>query len=222
MKNLGPDFRKYFFTGLITILPLWLTLVVVWLVFQWISGFTSPFLSPIFKIVFGREARFVLQITSFFLSIGAIWFTGYLTTKIMGKRFLLWMEGLIVGVPVLGNLYRAAKKLIQSLFTEKKDFKRVALVEFPQAGSYTIGFVMGNFNVKAAEAETLVNVFIPTAPNPTTGYLIFLKQKKVIPLDISVDEAIRLIISGGIIVPESKDIQKTGQGPLPLEQAEQS
>lgn len=217
MANIKGGFKKYFFAGLITILPLWLTVAILWLVFKWISSFTSPFLSPVFYYTFGEnEAGMLMRITSFVLAVLAIWFVGYLTTHLIGRRILLWVESVVLSVPLLSGIYGSARKLIQYIFASKRDFKRVVLVEFPKAGSYVAGFVTGTAEFMPAGLGRYINVFVPTAPNPTTGYLLFVEEKNTIPLDISVDEAVRMIVSGGIIIPGAKPDAGTGSGAAPV------
>jgi uncharacterized membrane protein len=209
-------FKKYFLTGLIAILPLWITLLVVSVLFKWISGFATPFLSPVFYYAFGiTKGGFLVRLTSFILAVFVIWCIGLLTTHILGKRFLLWFEMIVLRVPLLNTLYGSVRKLIQYVFTKKRDFKSVVMVEFPRQGIYSVGFVTGTSAFAEMNGEGFVNVFVPTTPNPPTGFLIFARESEVRPLDISVDEAVRLIISGGIIVPHSKERTVRGQGSVP-------
>ena len=199
MSNIKLSFKRNFFTGLITILPLWITLFIVWFVFRWISSFAAPFLSPVFYLVFGREGGFLVRLTSFVLTIITIWFVGVLATQLLGRRLLLWIENIVIRLPIMSGIYLAIRKLIQSLFTTKQNFKRVVMVEFPKNDSYSIGFVTGTCELESK--GNFISVFVPTTPNPTTGFLLFVRQENMIPMDMSVDEAVRLIISGGIIAP---------------------
>ncbi|MHB9155518.1 MAG: DUF502 domain-containing protein [Endomicrobiales bacterium] len=211
MSSIKKTFKRYFITGLVAIFPLWLTLFIIWLLFRWISSFAVPFLSPLFSLVFGyTEGGFIVRLISFVLTIGAIWCTGFLTTHILGRRVLQGLESIFTKMPLMSGIYVSARKLIQYLFTQKRDFKRVVMVEFPKEGSYSVGFVTGTNDLVRGRGNYL-NVFVPTTPNPTTGFLLFTKEEAVIPLEISVDEAVRLIISGGIIVP-GKNEEKKGEG----------
>lgn len=204
MSNIKLAFKRNFFTGLIAILPLWLTLFIIWLLFKWISSFAVPFLSPLFHYVFGyKEGGLIIRAISFFLALFSIWFIGLLTTHILGRRFLQSLENIVMKMPFMRGIYSSARKLIQYIFTRPKDFKRVVMVTFPREGSYSVGFVTGACAFVPGRSD-YVNVFVPTTPNPTTGFLLFVKESEAVPLDISVDEAVRLIISGGIIVPGPK------------------
>jgi uncharacterized membrane protein len=198
------NFKRYFITGLITILPLWLTLFIVWIVFRWISSFMAPFLSPLFNLLIGRDIAFLVRLTSFVLTIFFLWLVGFLATWIVGRRMLLWFEGIVLRVPLFNSIYSSVRKLTQSLFTNKKNFKRVVMVPFPTKDSYTVGFVTGTCDLNSAGSFT--TVFIPTTPNPTTGFLVFVRPEQILTLSLSVDEAVRLIISGGIITPETKKL----------------
>lgn len=199
------NFKNYFLTGLITILPLWLTLFIIWLMFKWISGITAPFLKTFF-LIFGKElGGYLVNTISFFLTIFFIWTTGFLATHIFGRRLLLSIESILLKVPVLREIYLSVRKFIQ-FFTQKKAFRRVVLVEFPRKGVYSVGFITveASGEIQEKTPSNVFSVFIPTTPNATTGFLIMVPSEDIIPLDIGVDEAIRLIISGGIIVPDKK------------------
>ncbi|MBN1621253.1 MAG: DUF502 domain-containing protein [Endomicrobiales bacterium] len=201
------SFKRYFITGVITILPLWLTLIFIWLMFNWISGFTAPFLKTFF-LIFGKKfAGFIVNIISFFLTLFVIWFTGVLATHIFGRRILIGIEKLVIKVPILSEIYLSVRKFIQ-FFSQKRAFRRVVLVEFPRKDVYSVGFItVESFGeIQEKTSSDYLTVFIPTTPNATTGFLVYMKKSEIIPLDMKVDEAIRLIISGGIIAPEKSSI----------------
>lgn len=194
-------FKRNFVTGLITIFPLWLTFVIIWIVVEWISGLTMPMLKPLAKYLFGKDWGAFVDIVSFFLAIFFIWLTGLLATQIVSRKFLLFIDRLIIKIPVISGIYLAIRKLTNFFFQkDKKKFKSVVLVEFPREGSYAMGFVTGEGEVNA---KKFIRVFVPTTPNPTTGFLLFVHEKEIVPLDLTVDEAFRAIISGGIVMPHS-------------------
>jgi uncharacterized membrane protein len=207
MPEHKPTFRRYFLTGLATLLPLWLTLLIVWYIFKWISGIAVPFLAPLFHLLFAKDQSIILvRLSSFFLTIFAIWLVGNIATHIVGRRILLQAESLFIKLPVLRDIYLAARKFIQFFYTEKKMFARVVLVEFPRQGIHSIGFVTMEVmdEIRQKTGPDVVNVFVPTVPNPTTGYLIMVPQHELIPLDMGIEEAFQLIISGGILAPGAK------------------
>lgn len=198
--------RKYLFTGLIAILPLWLTIIIIWFVFKFVGGLSRPFLSPIFKFFFGyTQTITLLNITSFFLTLVVIYLVGLLATNIISKRVLGGMESLLNQVPFLKRIYPAAKKLTQYIFTLRREYQRVVLIEFPRKGVYSIGFITSEISYAEVSGQKLFNVFVPTTPNPTTGYLIIAPESELIKVDLKIEEAINMILSGGIVQPEKVD-----------------
>lgn len=205
MTDLKILLKKYFITGLITILPLWITIYIIWIIFTWISGFAAPFLIPIFKILFGNQYSIILlRFTSFILTIFVIWLIGFSIGRIFGKRFLILFENMVIRIPIVSEIYISIHKLIQHLLINKKSFEKAVLVELSREGTYIIGFITGEASgeIKSKTSNDCVNVFIPSTPNPTTGFLLFINKDKVIHLDMKIEQAIRLIISGGIIAPD--------------------
>ncbi len=200
------NIMRYLFTGIITILPLWVTLNVLWIIFKLVSGVFTPVITPIFRIFFEpEESRFFGRLLSFFVTLFAVWLVGVVATNIAGRRLLVKLESLFVKVPILKEVYTAVRKLTVYIFTKRKAFKKVVLIEYPRRGVYSLGFVTATAmgEVQAKTKEEVVNVFLPSTPNPTTGFLLFVPQQDTIELEMSVDDAIKLIITGGIITPEN-------------------
>jgi len=196
-------FKKFFFRGLVIILPLWITLYIVWLLFNLIGGFTRPFLKPIVFAFFQEKeyVKFILDLISFFLTIFVIYIGGVLTTNIFSKKILLNIENILLHIPILKGIYSGAKKLVEYLSGTKdfyKSYKKVVLIEFPRKGIFSIGFITNEIILN----ENKLCVFIPTTPNPTTGYFLIVSNEDIIPLDITIEDAIKMIVSGGIILPK--------------------
>lgn len=197
--------KKYFLTGLVTILPLWITVYILWLVFKLISSFTYPILSPIVHSLnlFEREQiNWLLRLVSFFLTLIIIYSLGLIASNLVGKKFLLRIETYLFRLPVLKDIYQAIRKLVQYLFIKRPVFQQVVLVEFPSPGIHSIGFVTAETSeelITKTLNKKLVNVFIPTVPNISTGFFIMVSPEKIIRLNIPFDEALRLIVSGGIL-----------------------
>lgn len=186
--------RKYFITGLILLIPLWITLYIIWLFVKLISNISTPFIVAIFYAFNLRENEFLMFLISFIISIFVIWLIGYLANTVIGKNLLKSLETYFYKIPIIKDIYISAKKLIY-FFTEQKELKsnQVVLVEYPRKDCYTIGIV-------TIKTENKLGVFIPSTPNPTTGYLIFVNQQEVKPIDLSIEEALKIIISGGISI----------------------
>jgi len=193
------NIQKYFLTGLISILPLWITFTILHLLFKWISNATKSFLEPIFGVLLGKEpATFFMTITSFIFTLFIVYIFGILATNLVSKSVLVKLENILIHIPFLKNIYSAARELIQFIFDEKKMYRRVVLIEWPNKGYYSFAFVTSEIHTDE-EGKGLVSVFIPTTPNPTSGYLSILSAKKTIPLEMAVEEALKMIISGGVI-----------------------
>ncbi|MFC1501164.1 DUF502 domain-containing protein [Elusimicrobiota bacterium] len=201
MGNFKLDIKKNIITGIITILPLLGTFYIVWIIFSLVSSLAIPFLKPFVKLFFGKdEVNLLLRLVSFILTIAAIWLTGVFATQIVSKRIIHWLEGLLARLPFVNSIYKAFRQFM-NYFSQTKNFKSVAMVQFPREGSYALGFVTGKIDIKD-RAEVNVKVFVPTSPTPTTGFLIFVREQDLIHISISVDEAVRAIISGGIVMPD--------------------
>lgn len=200
---------RYLITGLITLLPLWITLNILWYIFKIISGIFTPVLTPIFHIFFeAEESRFFGRLISFFVTLFIIWFIGALATNIAGRKLLIRLENLFIKLPLLRDIYTAVRKLTVYIFTKRQAFKKVVLVEYPRKGIYSIGFITA-FTISEIQTKTkeeVINVFLPSTPNPTTGFLLMVPKRDIVELDMSVDDAMRLIITGGIITPDDKNV----------------
>jgi len=192
--------RRYLLTGLISILPLWITLGILWVVFKWIGGLTRPFMSPLFS----TDATVLINLISFLLTLVVIYIIGFLATHLVSRRILTALERAFTQIPLMSGVYMAARRLTQYLFTIRREYRKVALIEYPRKGLYAIGFVTSDTKFIDIEGKRMLNVFVPTAPNPTSGVLVVVPEAEIIQLNMKIDEAIRLIISGGIIQPEKR------------------
>ncbi|MFB3924557.1 MAG: DUF502 domain-containing protein [Syntrophales bacterium] len=136
---------------------------------------------------------------------------GLITQSYFGNKLVGWGVGIFNKIPVVRNIYQPTKQLVDSLFSGKgRNFRRVVLVEFPRKGMYTIGFVTGlsRGEVQRKTSEDSLNVFVPTTPNPTSGYYLMVPEKEVVDMDMTVEEAFRLIISIGLVVPRESVPEK--------------
>lgn len=197
VKNiLGVWFKRYFVTGLVIIIPLWLTFFIGVILFNWVSSFTFPVLS--YFISDKAWLNVLVKIISFFISIASICILGFLTNKVVGRSVLNYFEKLIEKVPLVGTVYSAAKQFVNFLFgkDKKNSFKEVVFVPYPNKGFYSAAFKTGE---QIINGEKHICVFMPTTPNPTTGFLLMLKPKDVIYTDYTVDQAFQFIISIGVI-----------------------
>jgi len=199
-EKIGILFKRYLVTGLVVIIPLWLTYFVVSLLFNFISNFASPYLLPLLDYLLPDRVwvyRFERYI-SFIVAIASICLLGFITNRVFGKALLRWFEKILERVPLLGTVYSAAKQFMTFVFGKDKNtgFKKVILVPFPNKDAYSVAFLTGEQEV---DGEKYVCAFMPTTPNPTTGFIILFKEKDIKYTDYSVEDAFQFIISVGVI-----------------------
>lgn len=196
----GLQIQKYFITGLATLLPLWITFIILKIIFTWISNVTRPILEPIIELSIGKEpASILLSVTSFIFTLFIVYISGMLATNIASRKILIKFEALLIKIPLLKDIYSPSRELLKFVFAEKKEYGRVVLIEWPAKEYYCIGFVTSEITLQEPVAKKILSIFIPTTPNPTTGYLTFLSEDKTIPLEIGTDDAIKMIVSGGVV-----------------------
>lgn len=192
-------FKKYFITGTFAILPLAATIFIL----NWLFNVADDLAVDFVALITGRRIKGLGVLTILIL----VFLTGLFTANVLGRTLLNYSEAMITRVPVAGVIYRTVKQIIEAFSTEKSAFQRVVMLEYPRKGIYALAFVTGIsegfLEQGAGGGERLVNVFLPTTPNPTSGFLLLVPEKELIPVDITVEEGIKLIISGGVITPQS-------------------
>ena len=206
--------KKSFISGLLVLLPVWLTIFIILFVFKWISSLSLPILSPFLKL-FTSDSQWVeilAKIASFFLTLIIIFFVSFLTNLWFGKKLYEFFENIFTKIPLIGTIYSALKKLF-SFFAKTddttKNFQKVIFVPFPTKDSYCVAFSTGE---KIINGQKYISSFMPSTPNPTTGFLMLVKAEDVIESEYTIEEAIQFIISAGIVQPNLK--QKNGQKQL--------
>ena len=200
-RRIGVLLKRYLVTGLIVIIPLWLTFFIVTILFNWISNFTFPILD--YFISDKAWAQMLAKAISFFVSIASICLLGFLASKVLGRSVLNYFERLINKVPLIGTIYSAAKQFVSFLLgkDKKKSFKEVVFVPYPNADTYSVAFKTGEQTVGD---KKYICTFMPTTPNPTTGFLLLFKEKDIIYTDYTVDQAFQFLISIGVITMEAR------------------
>ena len=195
-------FRNYFFTGILVTVPILITLYVTWIVITFIDIKVAGLLPEYLNF---REA-FPYQIPGLGLIIVIIFVTlvGALTPGLIGRTFLRFGERIVSKMPVVRSIYSAIKQIMETVMsTNSNSFREVVLVQYPRKELWVIGFVTGSTKGEVkrtlSKDKNLINVFIPTTPNPTSGFLLFVPKKDLIYLDMSVEQAVKMVISGGIV-----------------------
>lgn len=209
-KKQASHFRRMIITGVLTLIPLWITWFVMKLLFVTLSEIGSPVVraashwirdfAPILST--WLLSPWVEDLFSVFLSLLALYFLGLLATVVVGKQVIRAIEELISKIPFVQTLYGASKKLIQSLQSDPEKLQRVVMISFPHEGMKALGFVTASLKDKD-NGQELAAVYVPTTPNPTSGYLEIIPSDQLVPTDMSIEEAMTFIISGGTISPEN-------------------
>jgi uncharacterized membrane protein len=211
--------RQYIFAGVLTIIPLWVTWLVFRLIFSLLVRMGGPFAQGVAGAV-GQPETFpgILFQIPWFQSLLAIvstlavfYMVGWIATRVIGRRIIHAMESLIARIPLAQTTYGATKKLLAALQSKPEGVERVVFVEFPMEGMKVVGLVTRTFRDTATGRE-LAAVFVPTSPNPTSGYLEIVPVDKIVSTDWTIDEAIAFVMSGGTVAPGT--IAYSGRAPL--------
>jgi len=212
-KSFFVRWRASFLTGLAITLPAIISLAAVKWLFGTVSSFTDALLfflphvlSPVKVYENGRSGAmfWYWSLLALLLAVTLISGVGLLARYYIGKRLIEWLDGLMMQVPLLNKFYGAIKQVNEAFAGNKNSFKTVVLVEFPREGIYSVGFLTSeqHAEVQQKTREQVVAVFIPTTPNPTSGFLVLVPEDKVTRLKMSVADGIKYIVSLGSISPE--------------------
>lgn len=190
-----------FLAGLATLLPVYISIwLIVWL-FNLVDNILKPLLEPIIGCA--------VPGLGFIIIISFIILLGFISTNYLGHRILGWWENIMQNIPLLGKVYGTVKRITDSLFSSNKSaFKQVALIQFPRPGIYSLGFIT-NDEFPYIEEDTY-SIFIPTTPNPTSGWFVVLPREDVTILDMSVDQGMEYIISAGMVANGKGDLSCKG------------
>lgn len=204
---LGKKLRGQFLTGILVVVPIAATILIL----VWIFTSIDNILQPVISTIWGRTIPGV----GFGIMIILVYLAGVIASNIGGRRFIRFGESLLEKVPVVRPIYTVIKQTLDIFSTSgKAGFQQVALVEFPRKGIRTIGFITNETLDKSG--EKLVYIFIPTAPNPMSGFLQIVREEEVVRTDISVDDALKMVISAGKVLPQKisdrLSVKKTAHG----------
>jgi uncharacterized membrane protein len=189
----GKKLRGQFMAGILVVVPVGATVLIL----VWLFNSIDNILQPIVRAIFNRSIPGV----GFAVTIILIYLIGAIARNIIGKRIIQYGESLLAKVPIFRYLYNSIRQIMQSFTASNKTgFLQVVLVEFPREGMYTVGFITSMLKTK--NGEVLLNVLIPTSPTPTSGFLQIVKESDIIRTDISVDDALKMIVSGGMMTPD--------------------
>ncbi|MEL1263851.1 DUF502 domain-containing protein [Pseudoxanthomonas putridarboris] len=212
-----PSLQKLFLTGLLTLLPIWLTWVVIKFVFVLLSGISKPWVEPLSHQIAASFPQsmgwfngvWVQNTIAMIATLFVILAVGALTRRVIGQRLLGWFEKLVARIPLANVIYTSARKLLDILQTQPGSTQRVVLIDFPHRDMKSVGLVTRVMREEGTGRE-LAAVYVPTTPNPTSGYLEIVPVELLTPTDWTVDQAMSFIISGGAVAPEAMPFTRAG------------
>lgn len=200
--------RGSFLTGLVVIAPVGLTIWLLLTVIGWIDGFVLPLVPNRMRPeqYIGINLRGVGVIIFLLFTI----VVGWIAKGIIGRSLISFAEGLVDRMPVVRSVYSGIKQISETVFAQsERSFDKACLVQYPRRGIWAVGFISttakGEISERAETGGALISVFVPTTPNPTSGFLLFFPEEDVIELDMTVEDAAKLVISAGLVYPNGKD-----------------
>jgi uncharacterized membrane protein len=201
--------RRYFLAGLLAFLPLAITL--------WFIGWVIDLLDSVLAVLPDAlhpnyYLPFAIPKLGAFVTLLLILFLGVLTSGVATRRFLAAWESLFIQIPVFRGVYIAVQKLVQTFLGQSNAQRQVVMIEYPRVGIFTVGFAMGRAwsHLEDKKNAQLVNVFVPTTPNPTSGFYLLVPSNEVTPLNMTMEEALKLITSSGLITPPDDKNKNNG------------
>lgn len=216
-RSLLGGLRNSFLTGLVVIAPIGLTAWLIWTVVGWVDSFVWPFVpdayqpGPLINRWLGLtgEDRIEINVRGVGVIVFLIFTTlvGWVAKGLIGRSMIMWAEGIVLGLPVVRSIYRGIKQIAETVFNQSdRSFEKACLVEYPRKGIWAIGFVStttkGEIHDKIDHDGDKVAVFVPTTPNPTSGFLLFFARSEIKELDMGVEDAAKLVISAGLVYPD--------------------
>ena len=210
INKLRQKIQTTFLTGFITIIPILITVVLLSFLFNIFDQFLNTPFSNLFKLI-GLPQLIDYHLPGFIGFLILILFTfliGLIVKNVVGKKTFFWVERLLSKLPLIWNIYYSSKQILEAISTSgKAAFKQVVLIEYPRKGIFTIGFLSSETKgeIQSVTEKDMVNVFLPTTPNPTSGFLLMVPKEDIIILSMNIEEGIKLVVSGGMVAhPERK------------------
>ena len=205
MKNI----QRYILTGILTVIPIWLTWIVFEFIFKHLSELGRPWVSAVSNTLQEKIpmlSRWLLEpwfqsVLAILLTLLALYILGWMASRVIGVRLIGLMDNVLNRIPIVHTVYGSVRKLIKVLQSKPENIQRVVLIAFPNPKMKTVGFVT-RVMTDATTGQELAAVYVPTTPNPTSGYMEIVPVEDLISTNWSMDEAMTFIISGGAIAPE--------------------
>jgi len=194
--------RNYLITGLFVSLPLAVTVWVLWLVFSTLESSLGALVAWILGLFAGEPVH--IPGVGVVLTVVVLLLMGVVATNVVGRRLVAAGERVLLMFPVVRPLYTGVKQLIEAFSVQRNSFREVVMLQYPRPGLWAIGFVTneGRGELAARFQEPVKTVFVPTVPNPTSGFFVIAPERELIPLDMSPEEAFKLVLSGGVLMAD--------------------
>ena len=205
LKNLNRRLRNIFLTGLLVALPISLTIFILSFLFRSLDTLSPVFTHWLILLGAPLPQGYQIPFLGVIMTFVIVFLVGAVTTNIFGKKILHLWEEIIEKIPFVRRIYKGTKQVVSSFATmDTTSFTKVILIEFPRKGAHAIGFVTGKTRgeIKHFTSNKHLKIFVPTTPNPTSGFIIFAEPNEFIELDMTIEEGIKFVISGGIVSPE--------------------
>ncbi len=210
--GMGARLRNYFLTGLIIAGPVGITIYLTWTLIEWIDGWVKPLIPATYNP--DTYLPFAVPGIGLIFAGFCLVMLGFLTANIIGRTLVALSEQMLGRMPLVRNIYAGLKQIFETILSQKsQSFQNVGLIEYPRRGLWAVVFIAtearGEVDARIPREERLMSVFLPTTPNPTSGFLLFVPESDVTILDMSVEDAAKLVISAGLVTPEYQ--QKTAE-----------
>lgn len=202
LKKLQRRIRNVFITGLLITLPIALTYFILQFLFKNLDALSPVFTKMLIDLGAPIPEGYRIPALGLVITLLIVLLVGWFTTNFFGKRFLHLGEKIVEKIPFVRRIYKGSKQVVQSIaHADTSAFRKVVLIEFPRRGMLAIGFVTGSARgeVQDYTHEDVLNVFVPTMPNPTSGFLIFAPPEELTEVDMSIEDGIKYVVSGGIV-----------------------
>ena len=214
-KSFFSGLRNSFLTGVVVIAPVGLTVWLIWSVIGWVDGVVLPFVPSryqpenILNTFLGLDIQLQLRGLGVVFFLIFTTFVGWLAKGLLGRSLIRSAERFVNRMPVVRSIYSGVKQIAETVFSQAdRSFEKACIVQYPRKGIWAVGFIStsakGEIRARVNDAQNLLSVFVPTTPNPTSGFLLFFPAEDVIELDMSIEDAAKLVISAGLVYPNEK------------------
>jgi uncharacterized membrane protein len=193
------DLRGYFLAGVATLLPLSVTVFIFWFIIVRLGNLFHPLfqVNPWLQ----RLPDWVATLAGFVLFVLLVLLTGWIASGLIGRHMLGWLDKLLRQVPIVKIIYSSARQFTDAVFVSRDTFRKTVIVEYPRQGMFAIGFLTNEDRITLADGRRALFVFIPTTPTPTSGWLALVAEDEVIETSMSIEDGLKLVVSGGVIKP---------------------